>query len=210
MLLDPAPDVRRPALPAVLERPVASVFGALARLRHRRALHPRGRVLHAVLRVPDDPRLPAAWRALDGAPAVVRRSRGAGLPAGWPDVLGVAVRSGPQDLLLSSSMPGLPVLPWPARDGLRCVYSSLTRYRLGSIHGLLIGRFAAGGRELRLHVRGAGLPVGVVLIGDTVPDPGAERVRFDPWRAGAGLSPSGIVHRLRGPAYAASRERTYR
>jgi hypothetical protein len=212
-LLDSAPDVRRTALPRAIETPIALVFAALARSRRRRALHPKGRVSAAVLSVPGDPRLPAPWQALDDAPAVVRRSRGGGLPESWPDVLGIALRCGQQDLLLSSTLPLLPVLPFPFRDPVRCSYSSLAPYHCGDATGLIIGRFAAGGRELRLHLRplrGARIPLAVVRVGSTVTDPAAERVRFDPWRAGAGLTPAGFVHRMRGPAYLASRRQTYR
>jgi hypothetical protein len=40
--------------------------------------------------------------------------------------------------------------------------------------------------------------------------PAAERLRFDPWRAGGGLRPVGPLQRMRAAAYAASRAATKR
>src|SRR5689334_14135524 len=99
-----------------------------SRARRARLLHPRGRTFTA------------EWETLGGArrrwgtalldvprrrPAVVRISKGAPTPAGWPDVLGLAVRlpdddapAGSVDLLLSSSVrvPVLRHFPLPRRD----------------------------------------------------------------------------------------------
>lgn len=91
---------------------------AVACARQGRALHTRGRTFRATV------------RAFGGAEsygvavldrhgdhdALVRFSRGAGFPAGWPDVLGVAVRifggGGPStdlDLLMSTTLGGQPL-----------------------------------------------------------------------------------------------------
>ena len=93
---------------ALLE-PVTSVaFRTAARLRGARAFHPRGRAYTAQVRIDAD-------RAPDGFPtgvreAIVRFSRGVGLPDAVPDILGIAVRlvdaAGPrvhQDLLMATS-----------------------------------------------------------------------------------------------------------
>ena len=90
-------------------RLVAVPLGAVARRRHGRPMHPRGAVFDAVLdRTGSLPPWGVPW--LD-EPAredvVVRLSRGAGLPAPLPDLLGLAVRvpgdDDPVDLLLTSA-----------------------------------------------------------------------------------------------------------
>lgn len=88
---------------------LGAAFFVVGRLRHAKPLHPVGVVVPATLSLTGSSDAPGA-REL-GAPrderATVRLSRSAGLPEGWPDVYGLAVRwtSGTrdQDLLLSSS-----------------------------------------------------------------------------------------------------------
>ena len=95
-------------------RVVAVPLGAIARRRGGKPMHPRGAVLDAVLeRHGATPPFGVPW--LDEVATdrvVVRLSRGAGLPAPLPDVLGLAIRLGgdaaPVDLLLSSTGRG----PW--------------------------------------------------------------------------------------------------
>src|SRR5215218_5221405 len=99
-------------------------------------MHPRGAVFDGVLdRQGARPETGVAW--LDDAgsePAVVRISRGAGLPAPLPDLLGLAVRlpPGPEpvDLLLTTTGRGPlgRLLPVPRRDA-GAVYSSIMAYR---------------------------------------------------------------------------------
>src|SRR3954447_10443893 len=97
---------------AALGRVVAVPLAALSRLRHDRPMHPRGVVVSAVLTRHGSA---APW----GVPwldqperdeVVVRLSRGFGVPAPLPDLIGLAVRipgdDGPVDLLLSSSGAG--------------------------------------------------------------------------------------------------------
>ncbi|MCF6745116.1 phosphodiesterase [Blastococcus sp. KM273128] len=112
-------------------------MGLVARWRHGRPIHARGAVLDAVLeRHGAEPPLGVPW--LDGSgtsAAVVRLSRGAGLPAPLPDVLGLAVRvsgdgGAPVDLLLSTSGRGpltrrVPVL----RSDAAATYGSIMAYR---------------------------------------------------------------------------------
>src|SRR3954451_23702151 len=83
---------------AVVRRPAATaagaVFGGLARLRHRRSLHPDGASYEAVVRIDGDeeyaevPLLarPGEYRA------VLRFSRGLGLPASLPAALADSFR----------------------------------------------------------------------------------------------------------------------
>jgi hypothetical protein len=72
----------------------ASAFGAVARIRHRKPLHPRGVVVPArVERTGTAAPWGAAWlddtEALQG---MARLSRSAGFPDRWPDVWGLALR----------------------------------------------------------------------------------------------------------------------
>jgi hypothetical protein len=99
-------------------------------------MHPRGGVYQAVLERQGSP---TAWGVpwLDEAgtqSVTARLSRGAGLPAPLPDLLGLAVSvpaaDGPVHLLLSSTGRGrlTRLLPVPRRDA-ACVYSSIMAYR---------------------------------------------------------------------------------
>jgi hypothetical protein len=101
------------------DRAAATTFGSIARVRSRGALHPDGVVCRGVLRVTRQGTGPAAVPLFDEPgehAAICRFSRGIGLPAPVPDVLGIALRlpevHGPghhQDLLFASSS-GSPVL----------------------------------------------------------------------------------------------------
>ena len=225
-LLRPPPRTQLVPVPPAIARPTAAIFGGLSRLRGRRAMHPTGVLLSAVLSVPDDARLPEAWRALDGTQGIARLSKAIGLPGRVPDVLGIALRFGSQDLLLATVLARAPVLQHmlaPAAAFNRATFSSLLAHRAGSGIGIIRGRVhgqlppAAGqldaislaqGLTLTLEVAGlagGARPVGSVLLGHVLEDAPAPSVRFDPWRAGAGLGPVGPVQRLRAAAYAASR-----
>jgi hypothetical protein len=151
----------RPRLRAVAAHPAlalsAALFGAIARRRRARGLHPDGAAWAATVRVrgggwPGVPLLdvPGEHRA------VVRLSRAAGLPVALPDGLGLAVRipdaHGPgshQDLLVTSTVraPLLQHLPLPTAAGfLGTVYTSLVPYRLGGRLRLVAARPAGGPR----------------------------------------------------------------
>src|SRR4051794_28371208 len=135
--------VRRPAAAAA-----GAVFGGLAALRGRRSLHPDGASYEAVVRIDGDERY--ADDAGDGVPllarpgshrALLRFSRGLGLPSRLPDVLGVAVRlcdvhgeGRHQDLLMATSAkpPVLHHLLLPALRGpFGQPYSTILPYRVG-------------------------------------------------------------------------------
>lgn len=230
-VLKPPPPVPLRTIPPVLARPTAAVFGTFSRLRGRRAMHPFGVVRTARLSVVQgDHELPDAWRALDGAPGIVRLSKSVGTPRGFPDVLGVALRFGEQDLLLASSL-RMPagqhlLVPTTSFDG--TTFSSLLPHRVGRHLAVIQAHLAhplpaaddamaavTTPRTLRLLVSAVGLlgrrrPMAAVEIGAVDASPAAARVRFDPWRCGGGVTPAGPLQGLRAPAYAASRRATRR
>lgn len=77
-----------------LRQLVSAAFTRLARWRAAPAFHPRGELFDA--RVSLTERASATATALGGTgerPALVRLSKGAGTPGGFPDLLGVAVRT---------------------------------------------------------------------------------------------------------------------
>jgi hypothetical protein len=146
---------------------LAAVFRLLSLLRRGRGLHPVGVGYSGCLEI-----TPAA-RRFTGAPllapgarydAVVRFSRGAGLPEPLPDALGVAVRLpdayGPgrdQDFLVSSSadLPLARRLLFPARSFLHVSFSSVLPYRVGGREVVTVlrprpgpGRWPRTGRAL--------------------------------------------------------------
>jgi len=211
-------------------RLVAVPLGGLARWRGGKPMHPRGAVFDAVLerhgRGPDGgvPWLDAVARDA----AVVRLSRGAGLPAPLPDLLGLAVRipgDVPVDLLLSTTGRGrlTRLLPVPRQDT-AAVYSSIMAYRsddgplrlaaLPETTGMpsdpepLAGAVSRDGLRFRLAAargRGPWEPFATLILTDPVPalDPD---VRFDAVQnPPPGLVPDGPMARFRSPAYARAR-----
>ncbi len=214
-------------------RLVAVPLGTLARWRSGKPMHPRGVVLDAVLERSGGPQ---GWgvRWLEEParePAVVRLSRGVGLPAPLPDVLGLAVRlpdgDRPVDLLLSTAGNGrwTRFLPVPRVDA-ATTYSSIMGYRstagtlrlaavpdgptgVESDPGPITAAVAERGMAFRLLVaRGAGDWVPFARLVLTAPV--AERdpdLRFDAVRnPPPGLLADGPMARFRAPAYAAARE----
>ncbi|MGY1884549.1 phosphodiesterase [Blastococcus sp. SYSU DS0753] len=126
-----------PDLVAAAGQVVAVPLGAVARWRRGRPMHPRGAVLAGVLdRQGARPPFGVPW--LDGAgtdDVVVRMSRGAGLPAPLPDVLGLTIRltgadGFPVDLLLSTIGRGrlTRLVPVPRADA-AATYGSIMAYR---------------------------------------------------------------------------------
>ena len=141
---------------AVVRRPAASaagaVFGGLSALRRRRSLHPDGASYHATVRIEGEreyAEVPLLARP-GSHPALLRFSRGLGLPSGMPDALGIAVRlcdlhgeGRHQDLLMTTSARP-PVLHHLLLPGLRGPfgqpYSTILPYRVGDavrLFGLL-------------------------------------------------------------------------
>ena len=123
-------------------------FHLLAALRSKRSLHPTGVATEAgwwATTTPVDRRSPvSSWHR---PAALVRFSRGAGLPEPLPDALGVAVKLpdayGPgndQDLLLTSSTdrPLLRRLLFPATSFVHGTFSTALPYELGGKRVVLL------------------------------------------------------------------------
>jgi hypothetical protein len=196
-------------------------------------MHPRGAVFDAVLHRHDGPAWGVPWLAATATDdAVARLSRGAGLPAPLPDVLGLAIRlpggssgQAPIDLLLTTTGRGAltRLVPLPRRDA-AAFYSSIMAYRsdAGAVRvaavpetdgvpsdpAELADRVAGGDLRFTLvAARGLGAwePFGRLTLTDPVPalDPD---VRFDAVRhPPPGLAPDGPMARFRAPAYAQAR-----
>jgi hypothetical protein len=164
--------------------------------------------------------------------AVVRFSRGAGLPAPLPDLLGLALRlpgdGGPIDLLLTTTGRGplTRLLPLPRRDA-AAVYSSIMAYRsdAGSLRvaalpeaeaapsdpGPLARAVIRDGLRFTLAVaRGTGPWQPFATLTLTEPVPGLDPdVRFDAVQnPPPGLVPDGPMARFRAPSYARARAAT--
>ena len=224
-------------LPRTAGRALAVPLGALARRRRGKPMHPRGAVLDAVLERSGGPaEWGVPWLAGSGdQAALVRLSRGAGLPTPLPDLLGLAVHlpgtggtDGPVDLLLSSTGRGRLTrwLPVPRRDA-GAVYSSIMGYRSAAGPVFLAalpdpgaapvtaepGPIAAAARDGRLAftlaaARGAGewQPFARLRLLAPVPEVDPD-LRFDAVRnPPPGLVPDGPMARFRAPAYASARE----
>jgi hypothetical protein len=212
---------------------VAAPLAALARWRNGKPMHPRGAVFDAVLERHGSPR---PWgvpfldtRARDDV--VVRLSRGAGLPAPWPDLLGLAVRLGqasarPVDLLLSTTGRGAltRVVPVLRRDT-ASVYCSIMAYSSAAgpirLAALPTGdpvpsdpeALAAAVRERPLVfvlavARGPAAWTAFARLTIREPAPSLDpELRFDAVRhPPPGLVADGPLARFRAPAYAAAQE----
>ena len=150
---------------------VAAAFSTLAALRRKRSLHPAGIGYQGWLQVDDE--APARrgvplFQPGAGHPALLRFSRGAGLPEPLPDALGVAIKLpdayGPgadQDLLLTSSTdrPLLRRLLFPARSFLHGSFSTALPYDLDGerVVLLLVPAPTGSGRSPRGVARGGAL-----------------------------------------------------
>jgi hypothetical protein len=223
-----------PDLADAAGRAVAVLIAAATRLRGAKPMHPRGVLFDAVLERTGPPRpWGVGWidaRSVDRV--VVRLSRGAGLPARWPDLLGMAIRfpapddgAGPVDLLLSSTGRG-PVsrmVPVLRRDA-ATVYSSIMSYgspvgrvrfaalpeRSGvpSAQSALAGEVARRGLRFTIAAclgHGEWEPIGRLELLDPV-DPLDPEVHVDAvLHPPAGLTTDGPMARFRRPSYAAAR-----
>ena len=135
---------------------LAAVFRLLARVRGGRALHPVGVGYRGRLEItPGAGRFAGARLLAPGAgyDALVRFSRGAGLPEPLPDALGVAVRlpdaygpGRPQDFLATSSadLPLVRRLLFPARSFLHGAFSSALPYEVGGRRVVTVLRSRCG------------------------------------------------------------------
>ena len=186
-------------------------FGALSRIRGKRIFHPRGQAFRATVEAPGLPRL-----ASGAGGAVVRFSRGVGLPEPLPDILGIALRTKPlsdggQDLLMvtSGSAPVTRHLLLPTRSWTSLPYSTILAYRLEDRTLLFGARMDEDRRRFALLMASPREPweeIGAVTVGERLADEESEALRFSPWHAGAGIEPIGPLNRLRRGAYPASQE----
>jgi hypothetical protein len=188
------------------EAAAAGIFGALSAVRRKRIFHPKGEAFRATVDAPGLPRLNSG----DGG-GVVRFSRGVGLPDALPDILGIALRTNGQDLLMvtSGSRPIarhliLPTLGWSSLP-----YSTILAYRLDDRTLMFGARVDDDRRRLTLLMaepRGGWEEIGTATVGERLPDEEGEALRFDPWHCGAGIEPVGPLNRLRRGAYPGSQE----
>lgn len=212
---------------ALLEPVTSAAFRTAARVRGARAFHPRGRSYTAQSRIDTD-RAPAGFPTGTHR-AIVRFSRGVGLPEAVPDILGVAVRlvdaAGPgvhQDLLMASagdSLLGRHLLR-PGRSFTSGVFSTILPYDLRG-RRVVFGAWIAGDGEVLLdHVAdhvvellwstpGAGSTeravMGELRPGVPLGDEEERALGFDPFRTTPDVTPVGWLNDLRRPAYGASR-----
>lgn len=218
------------AATAVAGRLVAVPLGVVARWRGGKPMHPRGAVFDAVLERQGGT-WGVAWLDARATDAVVARlSRGAGLPARLPDLLGLAIRfpgddGAPVDVLLTTTGRGrltrlVPVL----RRDTAAFYSSIMGYR-SDAGSLRLAAFpeaddvpseprplaAAVARDgLRFTLAAcAGLgpwrPFARLTLHRPLPGLDPE-IRFDAVQnPPPGLVPDGPMARFRAPAYARAR-----
>jgi len=193
-------------------------FAALGRARSAPAFHPSGRVLTGEVRAVDGcpPWFPLP---VEPTPALVRVSKGVGLPGGAPDILGLGVRTTvdglPWDLLLSSCGPGpLRRLPFPGFGWDRVHYSSIVALVGDGGRGVLRAEPSGLPSGARLDAVVPALPFGWDLRLDgarvgrlDVTARVDEEISFDPLgnAAGLGTSPRWLTA-LRKPAYVGSQE----
>jgi hypothetical protein len=223
-------------VPGAAGRLVALPLGALARRRRGKPMHPRGAVFDAVLErhgSASSGHEPWGVPWLDGTAtqaAVVRLSRGAGLPARLPDLLGLAIglpggAAARIDLLLTTTGRGAltRLLPVPRRDG-AAVYSSIMSYRsdagairiaaLPQADGVPSDPVPLAGTVARKELvftlaaargRDAWQPFARLTL-TAASRPLDPDVRFDAvLHPPPGLVPDGAMARFRAPAYARAR-----
>lgn len=211
----------------------AAVVERVARVRGSKPMHPAGALLAARLERTGRAGSGVAWLdASGGEDVLVRFSRGGGLPAGWPDVHGLALRTRDgADLLLSTSGRAVGL-----RHGLtaqrvvgRGTYTSIMPFRTGR-GPVMIGALPDPPRDLpadpaalaaalavepwRLTVvwapfAGAWRTVGTLEVAGPAGDELDPPVRFEPLAPPEGLETYPWIARLREPAYLAAR-RGYR
>jgi hypothetical protein len=197
----------------------AAVFGALSAVRRRRIFHPLGTAYDATLLVHGGSRGAALLDQPGRRRSIVRLSRGVGLRAPLPDVLGLAVRVpdayGPgahQDLLMTTAgaRPVLRSVLGVSRSPDRGHYSSVLPYRIGDDHAYVGARpLGPGptGARFALEVApplGHWAEVGVLELGARWDDADADALRFNPLFTGGGIEPVGVLQTLRRRAYAGS------
>ncbi|CAA9216843.1 MAG: hypothetical protein AVDCRST_MAG50-277 [uncultured Acidimicrobiales bacterium] len=212
----------------------AVVFGMGSGLRRARVFHPTGVAFQATFVVSGGAHGAPLLDVPARHPAVVRLSRGVGLPERFPDILGLAVRlvdaHGPgrhQDLLVatSGSAPLLRHLLVPARSFDHGRMSALLPYAIGQRRVIFGARplRAGGGPTTRLadlagelgsgrlrfvieaaEATGPWAEIGVLEVGAPLSSSDAESLRFNPANAGGGVEPVGALQAVRRLAYRGS------
>lgn len=188
---------------------LAAAIATLRLLPRTKPLHARGRLYDATL-VVDGLHPPAGVPLLDDPgehAALVRLSRATGLPEGWPDIEGVAVRVPGRaggDLLFASTGTG-PVGRWvltPHRGPGHAVTSLLPfRTAWGATWLALVPAAEGRWQLLAAGLGRAWSPCGEVVLGARVGS-GDEQPRFEPvGSAPPGLQVPATLARLRVPAY---------
>lgn len=198
---------------------LSAATGAMGAVRRAaKPLHPRGEVCAGRLlrHGGADGGTPTGVPWLDEPgqdDVLVRRSRAVGLPPGWPDVHGLAVRvptgaASYADLLLASTGTGRVTrfLLTASRSPTRRPMTTLLPYRSPTGPRLLLARAVGDGSRWELaHAVGRGpwQPFGELRLGEEVAD---ALVSFDPVQHRLpGLEQYPAVIRLREPAYARAR-----
>ena len=193
------------------------IWSSLSALRGARIFHPDGEAYSATLHVPGGAGTGSPVFDLSGElPAIVRTSRGAGLPEPLPDAIGLAIRlcdvHGPdrhQDFLLITSV-NAPVLHHLILPGVMPdqPYSSVLPYRIGG-RLMLVGALPRGRGAYDLCLAGVGekfTPVARLSLGAPCSSEVAEGIRFNPWHTGGDIVPAGPLQKWRRGSYRASQE----
>lgn len=209
----------------------APVTKAISTVRRARMFHPEGIVGRGTVEAVAGP-YEALGERLAG-PVLARCSAALwkGAPR-WFDVLGIALRFGEdQDLLFATirspfTMAGAPVTT-RTDDFLANRYWAVSPFEVEGVGRVkfrltpetevkvvderdeaLRRAIEAGGVVWRLEARRVYRRryegVARVVIERMAPEVDEERLRFDPYRAGRGIVPSGLVHAIRPAAYAGS------
>jgi hypothetical protein len=201
----------------VLARAAASATGSvLGALDHALAvvrrpakpMHPDGAVRRGVL-IRAGARTGVAFLDAEGADEViVRESNGIGLPRGWPDIHGLAVRlEGPVDLLFSTTGTGrLSRYALTVSRGQETVMTTLFPYASGLGAVLLAARYRDADHVELAYARWAGpwRPFAELTLGERGPDD--PDLSFDAvLHPPPGLRQYDVVRRLRAPSYRVAR-----
>ncbi|MBA9003940.1 hypothetical protein [Thermomonospora cellulosilytica] len=212
----------------MIARILSIPFQVAARLRHDRALHPRGRNYRATLHLTGTVNAPIEKGDHD---VVVRISKSTSTPGGLPDVLGVAFRvhaaAGPVDLLFATTGTG-PVARHllRVRRSFTVPYTTLLPYDVGG-RVRVLGLLPAPGRRIPCDLdaldaaisagplafslvtaalSGSWEPWGTLRVHTPLPGGSSDTEAFDPQlNCLPGLRPTGPFQRFRRLSYARSR-----
>ena len=213
----------------------ATTFASLSRLRGHRVFHPYGESFDANLTFDRtaDRWLPDVLARPRRHDAIVRFSRGLGLPDVLPDVLGMAIKlpnlygtGWDQDWLLvtSGTDPVSRHLLLPAFDILARPYSTVLPYRRPAGAVTFGAKALTKSRARSMNELSAAVAAGSVEFEFTIAPEGGEHVRlgtlqllrasaaperplrFNPWNTSSELRPSGALNELRRDTYTASQK----